>query len=402
MTPAETLARLLAVEGMQTPQPTPLFTDEPKLAVYTARFGARSWGQGAHPDATIAQLKAAAEALERHCLLTPDDDDSIVARYGDFENQIDPADFFCYSLAQAPDRSAALEALRAAPLHWAGVQDCITGKAMLAPREFVYLDGANLEPTRIRRESNSSGAAIGLAGAGEAFPRGLYELIERDAFMTAWLNNNSLPRVGGLIGEAADLASLLDRYRLDCRVFDLRGHLRVPTILALTLDSSGLGPAVTAGLGAAESYDVAIPSAILESISYRRQFRLKQMSGDIPETTDRSQVASVETRIAYWSRLERLAELPAWTAAEPTRAMAELSRVRCPPAQALRNLSNGGHRILEADITRPAAAAAGFEACRVIVPQLHPLFLSESAKALQNARLGAIDGDLNSLPHPFA
>jgi thiazole/oxazole-forming peptide maturase SagD family component len=402
MTPAETLARLLAIEGMEPPQPTPLFTDEPKLAVYTARFGARTWGQGAHTDPTIAQLKAAAEALERRCLLTPDGENSVVARYGDLQNQIDPADFFCYSVAQAPGRAAAVDALRAAPLHWTSVRDSATGEKALAPREFVYLDGANLEQTRIRRESNSSGAAIGLAGAGEAFPRGLYELIERDAFMTAWLNNCSLPRIGGLTGEAAALAWLLDRYRLDCRVFDLRGHLGVPAVLVLTLDSSGLGPAVTAGLGSAESYELAIPAAILESISYRRQFRLKQMSGEIPETTDRSDVASVETRIAYWSHLERLADLPAWAASDPARGMAELGRVRCPPAQALRNLSNSGHRVLEADITQPPAAAAGFEALRVIVPQLHPLFLSESAKALQNARLGAIDADLNSLPHPFA
>jgi ribosomal protein S12 methylthiotransferase accessory factor len=399
---AETLARLLAVEGMESPQPTPLFTDEPKLAVYTARFGAQSWGQGVHPDATTAQVKAAAEALERHCLLTPDRDLSTVARYGDLPDQIDPAEFFCYSPAQAPDRIAMLEALRTAPLHWTAVRDRVTGNTALAPREFIYLAGAEREQTRIRREANSSGAAIGAAGAGEAFPRALYELIERDAFMTAWLCNDSLPRVGDLIDEAADLAALLYRYRLDCRVFDLRGHLDVPAVLVLTLDSTGLGPAVAAGLAADESYDAAIPSAIIESISYRRRFRLKQMSSDIPETTHPSEVTSVETRIAYWSRLERLADLPAWVAAAPARAMADLSGVRCPVAQALRNLSNNGYRVLEADITRPAVAQAGFEASRVIVPQLHPLFVSESAKALLNWRLGAIDGNRNSIPHPFA
>ncbi len=402
MTPAEALESLLGIEGMEPPLPTPLFTDEPKLATYAARFHRRSWGQGVHPDPIVAQLKAAAEALERDCLLTPDQDQSILARYGELPGQIDPADFYCYSVEQEPDRTAILEALRAEPLHWTAVRDRVTGEMALAPREFVYLDGGNREQTRIRRESISSGAAIGLAGTGDAFHRGLYELIERDAFVTAWLSNHSLTRVGKLTGEAANLVSLLERYRLDCRAFDLRGDLGVPAVLVLTLDYSGLGPAVAAGLSAAESYDAAIPSAIIESISYRRQFRLKQMSGEIPETTTPSEICSLETRIAFWSRLERIDDLPAWTGVAPACTMSELCRVRCAPDKALRNLSNSGYRVLDADITQPAAAAAGFEARRAVVPQLHPLFLAESAKALQSFRCGAISADLNSLPHPFA
>jgi thiazole/oxazole-forming peptide maturase SagD family component len=402
MTPAEALGSLLGIEGMETPQPTPLFTDEPKLASYAARFRGRSWGQGVHPDPVIAQLKAAAEALERDCLLMPGDDQSLLARYGELQGQIDPAEFYCYSLEQEPDRAAILETLRATPLHWTPVRDRVTGETVLAPREFVYLDGSNGEQTRIRRESTSSGAAIGLAGSGDAFRRGLYELVERDAFVTAWLNNDSLTRVGGLTGEAADLVTLLKRYRLECRVFDLRGDLGVPAVLALTLDSSGLGPAVTAGLSAAEGYEAAIPSAIIESISYRRMFRFKQMSGEIPEATTPSEICSLETRIAYWSRLERLDDLPAWVGAERSCSMSELCEVRCDLDQTLRNLSKRGYRILDAEITQHAAAAAGFEAHRAIVPQLHPLFLAESAKALQSFRHGLIGSDRNSLPHPFA
>ena len=402
MTPAETLERLLAIDGLEPTRATPFLTDEPKLPVYVTRKGEDSWGQGAHPDPVVARIKAAAEALERHCLLTPADDDSVTARYGELSDQIDPVDFFCYSREQTPDYQHEIERVREAEYHWASVRDYKSGHRLLIPREFVYLDAGGFEPRRIRRESITSGAALGIAGSGDAFGRALFELIERDAFMGVWLQNESPARIGGFSGEAAKLISWLERYRLDCRVFDLRGPLGVPAVLALTLDWSEPGPAATSGLAAEDNYDAAVSSAILESISYRRQVRIKAMSDELPEITEPTDITSVETRIAYWSRSERLGELPSWVGAAASLAMKQLSEVSCPVTQAVQNLTGQGCRVLQADITTPEAEVQGFEAVRVIVPELHPLYLSEAAKALHSARLGSVPTDVNPLPHPFA
>jgi len=402
MTPAETLERLLAIDGLEPLRATPFLTDEPKIPVYVTRMGEDSWGQGAHPDPVTAQIKAAAEALERHCLLTPADDDSVTARYGELSDQIDPVDFFCYSREQTPDYEREIERIRGSKFHWTKVRDAVSGHQVMVPREFVYLDAGSHEERSIRRESITSGAALGIAGSGDAFGRALFELIERDAFMGVWLRNESPARIGGFSGEAAKLISWLERYRLDCRLFDLRGPLGVPAVLALTLDSSETGPAVTSGLAAADNYDAAVSSAILESISYRRQVRIKAMSDELPEITEPRDITSVETRIAYWSRPERLGELPNWVGATASLAMKQLSEVSCPATQAVRNLTDQGYRVMQADVTAPEAKSQGFEAVRLIVPELHPLYLSESAKALHSKRLGSIRADENPLPHPFA
>jgi len=386
---------------MESPELTPLLTDEPKLPVYVTKIGENSWGQGAHTDPVLAQLKAAGEALERHCLLTPSDDASVQARYGELEGQVDPADFYCYSPAQTEDYESVLEELRRERFYWTQVQDVVTGRSALIPREFVYLDAASREPRGIRREAISSGAAIGIAETQGAFGRALFELIERDAFMAVWLRGESPARIGNLTGATARLLTLLDRYSLDCRLFDIRS-VGVPAVFAVTLDSSGIGPAVTTGLSAAENYEDAVTAAILESLSYRRQVRLKQMAGEFPEVHNASEITSVETRIAFWSQTARLDELPHWIRQAPAVSLRELDSVSCTPKQALETLTQQGCRVFAAPIATPAAKAQGFEAVRVVVPELHPLFLSEAAMALQSGHLGPIVPRQGTLPHPFA
>lgn len=400
--PDETLKRLLGVKGMEPARATPFLTDEPKLPVYVTRLGEHSWGQGAHPDPVVAQLKAAGEALERHCLLTPDGEPSVMARFGDLEGQIDPVDFFCYSEEQVADYNSEVERVRGAEYHWTPVQTQGSDQRLLVPREFIYIDAGDLEQRRIRRESTSSGAALGTAGTGDAFRGALFELVERDAFISAWLTNRPLVRIGSLGGVNGELLSWLEKYRLDCRVFDLRGSLGVPVVLALTLDRSGVGPAVTSGLGAAESYEDAMTSAILESVSYRRQARLHMMSNDLPQVELPEDIVSVETRIAYWSQTQRLDELPAWVDG-PSGVMAgDLEAISCSSHRCVSKLTERGCRVLSADIATPATRAKDFEAIRVIIPELHSLYLSEAAKSLISAHVGTIPMNGTLLPHPFA
>jgi len=406
----EAYDRLLAIGLADTPQPLLSFTDEPKLAGFQARIPeGRSWdgspelvGQGLDPDPLTAKAKALAEAYERLGLFLPPSDPPRRARYGDLADQTDPADFFCYSSAQCKDRDFELRAIRDAELEWTPAREHGSGREVLLPSQLVYVNAARRDPLRIRRESISSGAAVGAAGTGEAFARGLFELIERDAFIGCWLSSESPPRIGGFQGEIAELIALLERYRLDCRVFNTRRDLEAPSVLALTLDRSGVGPAVTAGIAAAETYEDAVRSAVLESISYRRSLRFRLISGDLPPVATGSEIVSIESRIVYWSKPERLADLPAWTHAPPAVSMALLSAASCGLRDVLHRLSELGFRIFEADITDARVASAGFEAMRVVVPELHPLYISEASKALRSEHLGDIAAASNPLPHPFA
>ena len=405
MSCSDTLTELMRVGLTEEPRAPAYLTDEPKLPVYQARIGSQAarlvCGQGVDANPESARVKAVAEALERYCLLDSNLEPGPKARFGDLDNQIDPADFFCYSSAQVPDHDSEVRAIRTAEIAWTAARDHVSGRELFVPRQMVTLDAAGREAIRIRRESSSSGAALGKVGTGEAFARGLFELIERDALMRVWLTNDAPARITAFEGALAELIALLARYRLDCRVFDTRGDLDAPSVLALTVDRSGVGPAVTAGIGAAETYEQAVRSAVLESVGHRRSFRLLSLSSEIKTVEQAHEIVSVESRIAYWSDVDRLTELPAWWSATAGVSMSSLASYTCGASTLLSNCSNRGFRVLESNITVPEVSAQGFEVVRVIVPELHPLYIAEAAKALRSDHLGELAALPNLPPHPF-
>ena len=59
------------------------------------------------------------------------------------------------------------------------------------------------------------------------------------------------------------------------------------------------------------------------------------------------------------------------------------------------------NNIFIADITIPQIKTNGFEVVKVIIPELHPLYLDEEAKALYSVHHGEIKEDKTLKPHPF-
>jgi AICAR transformylase/IMP cyclohydrolase PurH len=64
-------------------------------------------------------------------------------------------------------------------------------------------------------------------------------------------------------------------------------------------------------------------------------------------------------------------------------------------------LNSMGYHLYSADITLPEIADAGFEVKKVIVPELHPLYLDERAKYLYSKHAGELKEDKSLAPHPF-
>ena len=88
---------------------------------------------------------------------------------------------------------------------------------------------------------------------------------------------------------------------------------------------------------------------------------------------------------------------------ETDREVSYASLTDKPPtlAQVIDQLSGKGYRILVADITLPELAKRGFEVLKVVIPELHPLYLDERAKTRYSVRHGLIDSDPSLAPHPF-
>ncbi len=68
--------------------------------------------------------------------------------------------------------------------------------------------------------------------------------------------------------------------------------------------------------------------------------------------------------------------------------------------QAKHAILDRGFHIYVADVTLPELKQAGFEVLRVVVPELHPLYLTEANKMLYSVHHGEIPNDPSLPPHP--
>jgi hypothetical protein len=55
---------------------------------------------------------------------------------------------------------------------------------------------------------------------------------------------------------------------------------------------------------------------------------------------------------------------------------------------------------LVTDITLPEIKRNGFETLKIVIPELHPLYLDEGAKSLYSVHYGEIKDDPTLKPHP--
>ncbi len=422
MTSAEALEALLSTGLIESVRANPQMTDEPRVPAFQAqlkaeaskRVGGRDCtGQGTDFSPELAQVKAAAETLERFCQSCWNEADFRLGAYGAFDDQVDPAAFLCYSTAQIGDRRTHIAGLRGAERRWIKARDLLGGvplgdgplgeDVVWIPAELVYL-GFPAGEAPIRRDSNSSGAALGPRGSGRAVDAGLRELVERDAVIGWWHGIREAARVVNLPDDLAGAVAALARYRLETILLDITPDLETPTAVAVTLDRTGGGPAVTVGAAARPSWAEAARHALIESLSYRVTTRLEGWDAE-PDSTFGSSGSpespeSIEERIRFWYSPERIACIePLLETAVPLE-YSKIAGHRQTFDELLGQLRARDWRAYSADITCVEVEAAGFEAVRCLVPELHPIWFRESAKALWSVHFGELpEADL---PNPLA
>lgn len=406
----EILTTLLNVEIPKREEEIPFITDEPKIPCYlyffnevagevTKGFDTKEvYGKGFYPNDTIARIKAAGEFLERLCLYDPEEKKFCVAKYEPAREFVDPACFRCYSEEQLLEKGIInfIEKSREAKYRWWPTTNLASKKECFVPAQLIFLSSIFNDEFPIRDESISTGAALGRTGTNQALTNGLMEVVERDACIFSYLTKRNLNKLSHLPEELNNLVEYFERYRLEPYIFDATSDLEIPTILAIVLDHTGFGPAVNVGSRSALNFEEAIKCALLESIQSRRLSRilkLKQFSGD--------KITSIEDRFSYWCPTERIHDLNFWLENSNVVHYDEIKNKNCTLDGALERLVSKNYCIFVTDITLPQIKEKGFEVLKVIVPELHPLYLDERAKALYSEHYGAIKEDTALKPHPL-
>jgi len=404
-----TLKDLESIGLTEPEEEVPFITDEPKIPNFICFPSDRakerfyvddSFGQGFDKNPKLARVKAIGEFLERLCLFNPQQGEFQISRQEELEKAVNPLLFLCYSEEQVGDMPTLREKVRTAAYRWIKAKDVLSQDQVFIPAQLVFLSDMFKKETEIRREEISTGAAFGRRGTNRAFDSGLLEAIERDACMFSYLTRRGLKKIVNLAEEIGDLVGYLHRYQLEPHIFDVATDLGVPSVMVVTIDKTGIGEAVNVGSKAALNYREAITGALMESIQCRRSTRIfgrfTRRSGPI----DDEHIFSLEDRFIYWSNPERINDVSHIINSSEQVHYDELARKNTTVQKILQTFKSRGYHVFVADITLRDIAERGFETLKVMVPELHPLYLDERAKALYSAHYGTIRDDKQLKPHP--
>jgi len=367
---------VLHQSGLSLPESLiPQLTDEPKIPEFVClpseQAGERyytegTFGHGANPDASAARLIAVAEMIERLALANPDTSKIETARYSGGSGRADPALFCPHTEAELGEMPEYRRALHETTYQWWPARDRASGRSVAVPAQRVFLRLDSEEDFQLRPERNCTGGAVGRRGTDQAFRTGLFESLERYTAARSYLDQRQPLRIVDLPAHLVELAEYMERYRLTPHVFDTATDLDLPAVMVLTVDESGVGPAIGVGARCASTYEEAIRRALLESMQGRRAARMDREARFPGVVDDRT----LEDRIHYWSGLDRLRDLRPRLESPRRVSYSEVIRRDTTPEVVETRLRERGYHLFVADVTLPEVAAQGFEVLKVVVPEL--------------------------------
>ena len=367
--------------------------------------GPVSWGSDRDP--LLARDKALAETYDRLGILTPRN--LREAKWTELDHALDPRSVVAYDTAQYRRSGFPFRPFDPRRRYaWTEGWEQRSGRHVAVLADCVFY--RNALPRKFQRRLYSAASTSGVAAyptRDGAMQRAVLELIERDAFMRAWLARAVAPDISArsLPGEARRRIEALRALGVRIAVKDLTRDT-VPVVLLFAQHAQKTFTAVTAA--AAYLPEEALDHALRE-LEATVLVRLKG-GGDAPHIEPRQVVSpqdhgTLYAQRAYFRRADRLA------LEGPQRSLAILAAhsARNWSALADRIHRNYGGLVL-VDITPPGAALEGgrrkLHVLRALVAGLIPMTFGFDAEALglpsARALVRAAERAKPLFPHPFA
>ena len=369
-----------------------------------------------------AEAAAIGEALERYAGSYVPADRIVVAAARDLGDRVvDPGRFALFS-----EQQYAADGFRFRPftaetaVGWVEGFSLPDGEPALLPAQLVYMPWRRRAGREVQiGHATSSGLACGPT-LEEAILTGLFELVERDAFMLVWNNRLSLP----LLDWSADRElSRLDRRYFACAglrysAVDLGAFFGIPTVLGVVHGPAGRLGALGVGAASAATVGVAWRKALAEAFSVQRWVRdmAFEEPGRLGQPADA--IATFDAHTLHYAdeeRASRAAFLDESDRRRPTDEVAPLEGANVLELiqDLAARLESRGVSAYAADVTSPDVLEGGLRVVHVVAPELCALDVVEGARFLGGRRMyeAAFDAglvprplepsDLNPDPHPF-
>lgn len=402
--------------------------DDPRVNICIARScqlrrinpqGTPQQSSGAGYTKQQAFFSAIGEAIERYCSAFYEKDDLILAAYDELEEEGTIPDSFAFYHKRQYEQDAFpyRPFTRKSRIRWTWTFNLTKGKAVLAPATCVYFPYTAKGDEELVWDQVSTGLSCA-ATLEEAILRGIYEVVERDAFSIMWLNKLSFPRVDFLAHPR--IRAVFENYfeipGCDYYLMEITNDIQIPTIFGVLVDRKG-GTAV----GAATRFDMvdAVEKTFLElaqsRIAYKRYMVQKHPKDYLPDFSDVNDFIDhsyVYTDISMRSHLEFAWSSQAVKEIEDDK-LSRNANVSDALERAIRILQQAGYDVLVANLTTPDVEKFGYHVVRVLIPGLTEItsdhrFPRAGGKRLYELpfRLGYASSTgsferLNPSPHPF-
>ncbi|WP_057491440.1 YcaO-like family protein [Streptococcus orisasini] len=192
-------------------------------------------------------------------------------------------------------------------IHWRRGFDLISNEQLYLP-----VQGINFGPPKDEKrfiESNSNGMAIG-TNIIEAIIGGIFEILERDAFLTYWFTLSKPKVINEIVDN--DINKLIHEIYLKgykVTIFDIRTEVDIPIVWILFTQIKGnnvVNNYVSASCGI--SYKDAILSALVEGIGSLEAFNEFYIEKKLQIPLSRDMIYSVEDHVLFYSSEEKLYE----------------------------------------------------------------------------------------------
>jgi ribosomal protein S12 methylthiotransferase accessory factor len=332
------------------------------------------WGKGLTVSGAI--LSAVGEAIERYAPSLPDLTRFVWARPQDLDGELlDPRDCALYTEEQYAREGFPYVSFDPGVRHpWVLGRWLGSGSPVWVPAIFAFMSLALW-----REHLISQGTSNGLAAAAdfeEAALRATLELIERDAFMAAWLTAcpgrrvelDGDPLLRRVVEGIEGLGAKVEIYLLPTSACGT-------AVMCLAFGDGDRYPGVTLGLGADLDPRSALRQAMLELAQTGPHLRRMMRTHALPVPDDPSLVREMLHHASYYFPAERATAFDSLRSDEPAiaiNALDEGARERTL-ASCASELEAAGVRVALVDVTSPDVATGPFRVVRAVSPDLQPI-----------------------------
>ncbi len=287
----------------------------------------------------------------------------------------------------------------------------------LIPAQLVFFNYRATEGEPVLRESNTNGAG-GMFTRDEAILSGLYELIQRDAFLLYWLTK----RIPKKISVESFTDPRITHHLKECREAGLEVHFMqldsavgIPVYIAAVLDRTGRGAAVSLGGGCGGDDEDSLLRALVEALSVRIWQNVNEPSDELPSLNSIEPFTlewGAFNRQLLWAKPELLDRFSFFIAATPVPFLRKDKTIRSPRERLdelleLFKARGPAYEVFLFEASHPILRKLNYHSVKICVPGLISLYMNETFAPLGSSRLypfgykDSSDFEVNVTPHPF-